>query len=94
MADQIQQQQYSETRYLIIYGYTRNELSKVLTRFEAHLPQNISMSLNCKQEFAKITLSGTDKSLELLRFNLNIFSNNNLQHLPKKVRIHARQNYL
>lgn len=71
MADQIQQQQYSETRYLIIYGYTRNELSKVLTRFEAHLPQNISMSLNCKQEFAKITLSGTDKSLELLRFTLN-----------------------
>lgn len=62
---------YSETRHLIIYGYTRSELTKVLTHFEAHLPQNVTLGMQCKQEFAKITLSGSDQSIEMLRFTLN-----------------------
>lgn len=62
---------FSELRHLIIYGYTRSELSKVLSHFERLLPNNITMNLHCKQELAKVTLIGYDDSIEFLRFTLN-----------------------
>lgn len=60
-----------ETRHIVIYGYTRQELSKVLQHFERELPDYITMSLYTKNEFARITLNGTSKVVELLRFNIN-----------------------
>lgn len=62
---------FSESRHLIIYGYTRSELSKVLSHFERLLPPNVTMNLHCKQELAKVTLVGKDDSIEYLRFTLN-----------------------
>lgn len=72
MSEQIKSNmRFTESRYLVIYGYTRSELNKVLMHFTKHLPLNIELNLQCKQELAKIVLTGSDNSLELLRFTLN-----------------------
>lgn len=61
----------TEHRHIIIYGYTKAELSKVLSHLRTHLPNNVELNIQSKQELAKITLTGKDTSVELLRFNLN-----------------------
>lgn len=66
-------QLHSETRYIVIYGYTRQELSKVMKHFSLSLPSSVKVSIENCGLVSKIVLTGLDKRIELLRFRLNKF---------------------
>ncbi len=69
----IQLEPYVETRYIVIYGYTRNELSKILRRFESQLPEYVRLKIEHTNLVTRLKLSGQGTGLELLRFNMNRF---------------------
>ena len=62
-----------ETRHVVIYGYTRQELSKVMRHFEDHLPEFVKITIDSSNLVTKITLTGVNSGLELLRFKMNKF---------------------
>lgn len=62
---------HTETRHTVIYGYTRQELSKVMKHFEAQLPEFVKISIDSSNLVTKITLTGVNSGLELLRFKMN-----------------------
>lgn len=62
---------HKETRHIVIYGYTRQELANVLKHFEEQLPDFIRITVSSSALVTKITLVGTDTGLELLRFKIN-----------------------
>ncbi|MBD5203251.1 MAG: CinA family protein [Bacteroidales bacterium] len=64
---------YKETRHVVIYGYTRQELSKVMRHFEDHLPEFVKITIDSSNLVTKITLTGVNSGLELLRFKMNKF---------------------
>lgn len=68
---------FTERRHIVIYGYTRQELAKVLRHFEAQLPDFVSLTSDNTNLVTKVTLTGVNTGLELLRFNMNRY----LQHL-------------
>lgn len=65
-----------ETRHVVIYGYTKQELSKVMKHFEEHLPDYVKISIDSSNLVTKITLTGVDSGLELLRFQMNKYQQN------------------
>lgn len=68
--------QHTETRHLVIYGYTRQELSKVMRHFESQLPDFVKITIDNSNLVTKITLTGVNSGLELLRFKMNKFHQN------------------
>ena len=64
-------QAYSESRHVVIYGYTRQELVKVMRHFESQLPEFVKISIDNSHLVTKITLTGVHEGMELLRFQLN-----------------------
>lgn len=62
---------HTETRHLVIYGYTRQELSKVMKHFESQLPDFVKISIDSGNLVTKITLTGVNSGIELLRFQMN-----------------------
>lgn len=62
---------HTETRHIIIYGYTRQELAKVMKHFEQQLPDFIKISIDNSGLATKVTLTGVDSGVELLRFRMN-----------------------
>ena len=62
-----------EKRHVVIYGYTRHELSKIIRHFERQLPEFIRISVDNSNLVTKITLTGVSDGVELLRFKLNKF---------------------
>lgn len=64
-----------EKRHLVIYGYTRQELAKVMRHFESQLPEYVKVTISTSSLVTKITLTGVHSGLELLRFNMNRFHN-------------------
>lgn len=60
-----------ETRHLMIYGYTAQDLAKILRHFQAQLPEYITLSIESEQLLTRVTLTGTDRGVELLRFKVN-----------------------
>lgn len=66
-----QKPEYKEERHIIIYGYTKEEIQKLMHHFEASLPDYISLSFKTKASCTHIKLTGVASGLELLRFNLN-----------------------
>ena len=66
-------EQYTETRYIVIYGYTKNELSKILRRFENQLPEYVRLKIDNANLVTRLRLTGHGTGLELLRFNMNRF---------------------
>lgn len=62
---------YKEERHIIIYGYTKEELHKLMHHFEASLPDYISLSFKTKGECTHVKLTGVATGQELLRFNMN-----------------------
>lgn len=67
---------YTETRHVVIYGYTRQELSKVIRHFEAQLPEFVKVSIENTHLVTTITLTGMNTGVELLRFQMNRYHNN------------------
>lgn len=67
---------YTETRHVVIYGYTRQELSKVIRHFEAQLPEFVKITIENTHLVTNITLTGENTGVELLRFQMNRYHNN------------------
>lgn len=64
-------QQHTETRHVVIYGYTRDELQKVMKHFEAQLPEYVKITIDNSHLVTRITLTGVNSGIELLRFKMN-----------------------
>ena len=62
---------HKETRHIVIYGYTRQELSKVMKHFEEQLPDFVKITVDSSALVTKITLTGVHTGVELLRFKIN-----------------------
>jgi len=67
----MEKKKYKEERHVLIYGYTREDLIKLMHHFEASLPAYISLSFKTQGECTHVLLKGTSTGLELLRFNMN-----------------------
>lgn len=64
---------HEEKRHVVIYGYTRQELTKIIRHFEAQLPEYVKISVDNSGLVTKITLTGVNTGVELLRFKMNKF---------------------
>lgn len=62
---------YQENRHVVIFGYTKQELSKILKHFENQLPDFVKITVDNSNLVTKISLTGIDTGLELLRFKMN-----------------------
>lgn len=62
---------HTEKRHIVIYGYTREELAKVMRHFEETLPEYVKISIDTSHLVTKITLTGIHSGVELLRFQIN-----------------------
>lgn len=62
---------FTEKRHIVIYGYTREELDKVMRHFEETLPEYVKISIDTTHLVTTITLTGIHSGIELLRFHLN-----------------------
>ena len=60
-----------ETRHVVIYGYTRRELSNLMKHFEQMLPDYVKVTTNTDNLVTRITLTGMKSGVELLRFKMN-----------------------
>lgn len=67
---------FTETRHVVIYGYTRQELHKVIKHFEAQLPEFVKITIDNTHLVTNITLTGMNTGIELLRFQMNRYHNN------------------
>lgn len=74
-ANQIEGKKHTEKRHVVIYGYTRQELNKVLKHFESQLPEFVKISIDSSNLVTKITLTGIHSGVELLRFKMNRYHN-------------------
>ena len=64
---------YTEKRHLVIYGYTKQELTKVMKHFESQLPDFVKITIDNTNLVTNITLTGVNSGVELLRFQMNRF---------------------
>lgn len=60
-----------EKRHVVIYGYTRDELRNIMRHFESQLPEFIKISIESEGLVTKVTLTGVNDGIELLRFKIN-----------------------
>ncbi|MBD5217608.1 MAG: CinA family protein [Bacteroidales bacterium] len=67
---------HTETRHVVIYGYTKQELANVMRHFESQLPDFVKITIDNSNLVTKITLTGMDSGVELLRFQMNKFHQN------------------
>lgn len=66
---------HEEKRHVVIYGYTKQELSKIIKHFESQLPDFVKITVDNTDLVTKITLTGVNSGVELLRFKMNKFHN-------------------
>lgn len=64
---------FVEKRHLVIYGYKRQELTKIIRHFESQLPEYVKITVENSNLVTKITLTGVNSGVELLRFKMNKF---------------------
>lgn len=76
---------HKETRHIVIYGYTRQELAKVMKHFEAQLPEFVKITIDSSNLVTKITLTGMNSGVEMLRFKMNRYHNNLNEIFSKEV---------
>lgn len=70
------EQEHRETRHVVIYGYTKEELSNLMKHFEAQLPDFVKITIDNSNLVTNITLTGVNSGLELLRFQMNKYQQN------------------
>lgn len=66
-----QENDHTEVRHLVIYGYTRKELASIMRHFEEHLPEYVRISIDNSNLVTRVTLTGVHSGVELLRFRMN-----------------------
>lgn len=71
--DNEQQPRFEEKRHVVIYGYTKQELTKIIKHFESQLPEYVRITVDNTALVTKITLTGVNSGVELLRFKMNKF---------------------
>lgn len=64
---------FEEKRHIVIYGYTKQELTKIIRHFESQLPDFVKITVDNTDLVTKITLTGVNSGVELLRFKMNRF---------------------
>lgn len=64
---------FEEKRHVVIYGYTKQELTKIIKHFESQLPEYVKITVDNSDLVTKITLTGINSGVELLRFKMNKF---------------------
>lgn len=74
-----------ETRHVVIYGYTKDELRNILRHFESQLPEFVKISIDSSNLVTKITLTGINSGVELLRFKMNKFQQNLNDLFPEEI---------
>lgn len=67
---------HTEVRHAVIYGYTRQELAKVIRHFEEQLPEYVKITIDNSHLVTRITLTGVHSGIELLRFKMNKYHQN------------------
>lgn len=67
---------HKETRHIVIYGYTRKELSNIMRHFENQLPEFVRISVTTDHLVTRISLTGVNSGVELLRFKMNRLQQN------------------
>lgn len=67
---------FTETRHVVIYGYTRQELSRVIRHFAKQLPDFVKITIDNTHLVTNITLTGMNTGVELLRFQMNRYHSN------------------
>lgn len=67
---------HTEIRHAVIYGYTRDELQKVLRHLQEQLPEYIKITIDNSHLVTRITLTGVHSGVELLRFKMNKYHQN------------------
>lgn len=67
------QSSFEEKRHVVIYGYTKQELQKIIKHFESQLPDYVKITVDNSDLVTKITLTGVNTGVELLRFKMNKF---------------------
>lgn len=61
----------TEKRHVVIYGYTRDELKNIMQHFESQLPEYVKISIDSDNLVTRVTLTGINDGVELLRFKIN-----------------------
>lgn len=70
---------------MVIYGYTRTELANIMKHFEKQLPEFVKISVTTDNLVTKITLTGVDGGVEMLRFKMNRYQQNLNDLFPEEV---------
>lgn len=74
-----------DQRYVVIYGYSHDEISMVLGHFAQALPTYIDIHHNTYGMLTHITLVGVHKSVGMLRFMLNRLRQSLVDLFPHEV---------
>lgn len=73
LATQQSQQTFTETRHVVIFGYSAHEINGLMRHFECQLPDYVKISIDSRNLVTKIRLTGTSNGIELLRFKMNVY---------------------
>lgn len=76
---------FQEIRYVVIYGYTKEELRNIMHHFEAQLPDYIKLSIHNDNLVTRITITGSHTAVELLRFKINKFHQTLQDMFPEEI---------
>lgn len=71
--ENIEKAGFEEKRHVVIYGYTKQELTRIIRHFESQLPEFVKITVDNSDLVTKITLTGVNSGIELLRFKMNRF---------------------
>lgn len=76
---------HEERRHVVIYGYEKRDLMKVMRHFEQQLPDYIKLTMQYSNLVSKLTLTGHHSGVELLRFMINKYHRNLIDLFPEEV---------
>lgn len=74
-----------DQRYIVIYGYSHDEITVVIDHFSQALPEYIDIHHRTYGMLTHITMVGVHKSVGLLRFNLNRLRQSLVDLFPHEV---------
>lgn len=77
--------QHIENRHVVIYGYTRDDLMKIMKHFQTALPDYIDIEFHNHALCTHVHLIGKSHGLELLRFNMNRYQRALADIFPEEV---------
>lgn len=78
-------QHHTESRHVVIYGYTREDLQRIMKHFRTALPDYIDIEYSTKALCTHIKLVGSGPGIELLRFNMNRYQRALADIFPEEV---------